>query len=316
MKKRRILYLALVMMLGISVSVFAAGKLETINSEQKVVLNDETVNVAGYMIEESNYYKIRDIAAVLNNTKAKFNVSYNPEKKTVEIVTGENYMIENADLNSSKVEAKSVMKGNQKVFINGKEANLQSYLINGNNYFKLRDLGKALAFEVDFDNTTKTVLMKSDFISKTVKHNDYVEISGYNIAINKAYNIFTTAHPNAKVTEISFEKDDGVYVYEIEGIEGKTKYEMKIDKNTGEIIKDRKDGIAKQGDTKKTFDLSEVKSVEYLLNQGLKNAGKDDKVKEWKLSIDDGKLVFDIELFSGLEIEVNGLSGEIMDIDD
>ena len=316
MKKRRILYLALVMILGISVSIFADGELKAINSEQQVKLNDEIVNVAGYMVEDSNYYKIRDIAAVLNNTKAKFNVSYNTEKKSVEITTGESYMIENADLNSSKVEAKTVLKGNQKVFINGKETNLQSYLINGNNYFKLRDLGTTLNFEVNFDDPTKTVLMNSELISKTVKHNDYVELGGYNIAMNKAYGIFTTAHPNAKVTEISFEKNDGVYVYEIEGIEGKTKYEMKIDKNTGEIIEDRKDGIAKQGDTKKTFDLAEVKSVEYLLNQGLKNAGKDDRVKEWKLSIDDGKLVFDIELFSGLEIEVNGLSGEILDIDD
>ena len=53
-----------------------------------------------------------------------------------------------------------------KVYVNGKEVVCAAYYINGNNYFKLRDLAYALqdtpqAFKVDWDESRQVVLLTS-----------------------------------------------------------------------------------------------------------------------------------------------------------
>jgi len=44
-----------------------------------------------------------------------------------------------------------------KVLVNGQEISFAAYLINGNNYFKLRDIGKAMDFGVTWNADTNTV---------------------------------------------------------------------------------------------------------------------------------------------------------------
>ena len=50
------------------------------------------------------------------------------------------------------------------VFVNGSTVSFQAYTIDGHNYFKLRDLGKALSgtekqFEIGYDETSKTIVI-------------------------------------------------------------------------------------------------------------------------------------------------------------
>ena len=47
------------------------------------------------------------------------------------------------------------------VLLDGEKIALDGYIINGNNYYKLRDIGKAIGFDVDFDNASSTVLVKT-----------------------------------------------------------------------------------------------------------------------------------------------------------
>ena len=47
------------------------------------------------------------------------------------------------------------------VVIDGRTVSLTGYRINGNNYYKLRDIGEALDFSVDFDMDSRTVLISS-----------------------------------------------------------------------------------------------------------------------------------------------------------
>ena len=44
-----------------------------------------------------------------------------------------------------------------KVYINGKEVQFTAYNIDGYNYFKLRDIGKALNFGVLWDGANNTI---------------------------------------------------------------------------------------------------------------------------------------------------------------
>ena len=50
-------------------------------------------------------------------------------------------------------------KNNTNISLNGKQIYLDAYNIKGNNYFKLRDLGDLLDFNVDWDEGTKQVII-------------------------------------------------------------------------------------------------------------------------------------------------------------
>ncbi|MBO6266994.1 MAG: hypothetical protein J6M06_02055, partial [Synergistaceae bacterium] len=49
----------------------------------------------------------------------------------------------------------------QKIVIDGKPAQIEAYSINGNNYAKLRDIGKAVGFHVSYDAASNTVVIST-----------------------------------------------------------------------------------------------------------------------------------------------------------
>ena len=62
---------------------------------------------------------------------------------------------------SSSTEVKYCSPSDAQIVLNGRSVSLTGYRINGNNYYRLRDVGEALGFGVDFDETTRTVLIDS-----------------------------------------------------------------------------------------------------------------------------------------------------------
>ncbi len=52
--------------------------------------------------------------------------------------------------------------GVQRIFVDGKEVQMEAYLIEGHNYLQLRDIGKAVGFNVWWDDSTKSVRIESD----------------------------------------------------------------------------------------------------------------------------------------------------------
>ena len=47
------------------------------------------------------------------------------------------------------------------IYLNGLPVAVEGYAIDGNNYFKLRDLGDALGFTVDYDADSNTAIVLS-----------------------------------------------------------------------------------------------------------------------------------------------------------
>ncbi len=45
----------------------------------------------------------------------------------------------------------------QKFYVDGKQVQMEAYGINGNNYVKLRDIGKVMGFDVAYDDSTNSV---------------------------------------------------------------------------------------------------------------------------------------------------------------
>ena len=52
-------------------------------------------------------------------------------------------------------------RSNHRIFVDGQEVQMEAYAVNGNNYVKLRDIGKAVGFEVYWDGDAKCVQVES-----------------------------------------------------------------------------------------------------------------------------------------------------------
>ena len=118
-------------------------------TNSKVLVNGKEVAFDAYTIDGSNYFKLRDLAFVLNGTEKQFSVGYDNEKKSVTATTGEGYEKLDGDLAGAPTGGeKAAAISNDSIYIDGQKVEAEVYKIDGNNYFKLRDLGKALDFYV------------------------------------------------------------------------------------------------------------------------------------------------------------------------
>lgn len=52
-------------------------------------------------------------------------------------------------------------RSNHRIFVDGQEVQMEAYAVNGNNYVKLRDIGKAVGFEVYWDGDAKCVQIET-----------------------------------------------------------------------------------------------------------------------------------------------------------
>lgn len=126
---------------------------------QKVKLDGKDVVIYGYNIDGYNYFKLRDLAAVLKDTKAKFGVEY--KDAMVTLTKGADYKVAETDQKEVKAESKGMLT-NDKVMVGDKALTATAYKVDDSNYYKLRDLGEALGFGVDYDKATNSVLLMSE----------------------------------------------------------------------------------------------------------------------------------------------------------
>ena len=140
---------------------------EVVPTNQKLSVNGAEKNTEIYNINGNNYFKLRDIAALLTGTGSQFSVTYDNAAKMIVVKTGEAYQAQAGDLDVPSAEkmaskAATAGKSTQSLQIDGAIVNtLSVYNLGGNNYFKLRDLGEQLGFNVEYDNATRTMLVTS-----------------------------------------------------------------------------------------------------------------------------------------------------------
>ena len=135
-------------------------------STHNVKVNGKTVFPQGYYIVNgtqygNNYFKLRDIAYLLNGTKGQFNVRWDKENERILLTSGTAYETVGGELADSSTAVEKIGKSTSTIVLDGEEIALDGYIINGNNYYKLRDIGKAIGFDVDFENASSTVLVKT-----------------------------------------------------------------------------------------------------------------------------------------------------------
>lgn len=131
------------------------------NSNAKLVVDGNEVEVSGYTVNDSNYYKIRDIAIILRTTNARFDVAWDEELSAIAISRGVKYTIVGGELSGDGT-ALNVEQNSAPVYVDGEEKEVLSYNINGNTYFKIRDIADMVGFTVDWDGDAQAVIVRTE----------------------------------------------------------------------------------------------------------------------------------------------------------
>lgn len=134
------------------------SQLTAVESSAEILVNGVNVSVSGYTVNNSNYYKIRDIAMILRTTSKKFNVEWDSAQNAINILPGVKYVIVGGELaDAEDNEELSIVMNTGKILKNGEPVDVSAYNINGNNYFKIRDIGELVGFTVGWDNDSSTI---------------------------------------------------------------------------------------------------------------------------------------------------------------
>ena len=118
-------------------------------TNDKLTVDGVSKTPTAYKINNANYFQLRDVAVLLNGTKAQFSIEYDNAAKAIKITTGQPYAPNGKEMKGAKATAEAIV-GNNDVYINGVKADFAVYKIGGSNFFQIRDLGKALGFNVDW----------------------------------------------------------------------------------------------------------------------------------------------------------------------
>lgn len=130
-------------------------------SQHKVTLNGKKADLAAYNINGSNYFKLRDLAAALKGLDTEFSVDWNAAAQRIDLKSKTAYTPVGGEQAALPAGSKAASLTDAAVYLDGKPLSLTAYNIGGNNYFKLRDLGDALGFTVDWDSSTSTVALSA-----------------------------------------------------------------------------------------------------------------------------------------------------------
>ena len=146
---------------------FGAAVSKAMPTNDRLYVNGQIQTPSIYKIDGSNYFKIRDIAMLLNGSKRQFSVGYDAATACVTLTTGEGYTPNGSELTGPSTGGeKQALRSNNSIYLNGKRQALTVYKIDGSNYFKLRDLGKMLDFYVGWDpGTGVTISGNSNYIA-------------------------------------------------------------------------------------------------------------------------------------------------------
>lgn len=145
------LFLTITFALAISFSMCLCASAAT-----KLTVNGQAKDVVAYNIKGNNYFKLRDVANLLNGTNAQFDVIWDDEKKAINLKSNTAYST-NDSISLDEIKDPVATGTTSTIYKDGGKILAGAYNISGNNYFKLRDLAAIFNFGVIWDDETKTI---------------------------------------------------------------------------------------------------------------------------------------------------------------
>lgn len=158
MKKRVASVFLAAAMLFSCVQAFAVNTVTAVPSGWSIYVNGEKTALAGYNIGGTNYYKLRDIAMAVRGTDKQFDVSWKKETNEIYMESGKEYTVLGGELTDKTAGGnKSAYPTPSPVYVDGVKTEYTAYYIQGNNYFRLRDILKTFDIGLEWSAEERTV---------------------------------------------------------------------------------------------------------------------------------------------------------------
>jgi len=154
--------LVLALTIGILTFTTSAAGLTAKPTSSAVMVNGIQVVFDAYNINDNNYFKLRDLAFVLNGTVKQFKVDWDGAGNAISLTSGQPYTVIGGEMEIKGAGNKTPVPTSSKIYLDGRAVNFTAYNIDGNNYFKLRDVGEAFNFGTDWDAVNRTIVIDTN----------------------------------------------------------------------------------------------------------------------------------------------------------
>lgn len=124
-----------------------------------VLVNGKNIAFDAYNIKDNNYFKLRDLAYILSGTEKQFEVEWDGAKNAILLTSGLTYTKVGGEMTGKGVGNKIPVPTNSTIYLNGNDVAFTAYHIEGNNYFKLRDIGQTFNFSITWDGARNTIVI-------------------------------------------------------------------------------------------------------------------------------------------------------------
>ncbi|MDY6313624.1 MAG: hypothetical protein SPL89_00420 [Clostridia bacterium] len=124
---------------------------------QTVCLDGLKYDTVAYNIDDNNYFKLRDIAKILDGTIKSFDIEYDAATNSIDMLSFYDYTAAGGELTPGDGTERTALSSSVFVTLDGVPIKATCYNIEGNNYFKLRDITDALDCRVEWDENTQMI---------------------------------------------------------------------------------------------------------------------------------------------------------------
>lgn len=129
------------------------------------------------------------------------------------------------------------------------------------------------------------------------------------VSLDDAIDMFyETFGSDANIEEIQFDRDNGRFVYEMDGWDGEYEYELDIDAETGDVVKQEQDD---DDDSDDALDLDGIITPQEAMDVALEASGSG-YVEEWTLEVEDGRTLYEVDVQEGDDQEIDALTGDVL----
>jgi len=159
MFKKKVSWLLAMIIIFTMLPAFAADKeVSASPSNWSVYVNGELTALKGYNIGGTNYYKLRDIAMAVSGTAKQFDVNWKAETNEIFMTSALPYTVAGGELSDkADFQERKAYPTKSPIYLDNKLVNYNSYYINGNNYFRLREILKSFDIGLSWKNEDKSV---------------------------------------------------------------------------------------------------------------------------------------------------------------
>ncbi len=129
----------------------------TAANTQELYVDTEKYSASAYNINDNNYFKLRDIAKMFDGTIKCFDIEYDGETNTIDMVSLIPYTPVGGELTPGDGVQRTAYSSTAFLTYDGTPIKATCYNIDGNNYFKLRDITDALDCRVEWDDKDELI---------------------------------------------------------------------------------------------------------------------------------------------------------------